>query len=64
MAACPICAKPVPARAENPAFPFCSARCKMVDLGKWLNEEYSVPVEEEDGDEESLLKKKNGDGEA
>jgi len=44
---CPICKKPATARAENPSFPFCSPRCKMVDLGKWLSEEYRVPVEEE-----------------
>jgi uncharacterized protein len=44
---CPICKKPAAPRAENPSFPFCSPRCKMVDLGKWLSEEYRVPVEEE-----------------
>ena len=43
--ACPICKKPVPPRAENRAFPFCSDRCKLVDLGKWLGEEYRVPGE-------------------
>jgi endogenous inhibitor of DNA gyrase (YacG/DUF329 family) len=42
---CPICRKAVVARANNPSFPFCSTRCKSVDLGKWLNEEYRVPVE-------------------
>jgi uncharacterized protein len=47
MALCPICNKPAAPRAENPSFPFCSARCKTVDLGKWLNEDYRVPVEEE-----------------
>ena len=26
--------------------PFCSKRCKMIDLGKWLDEGYSVPAEE------------------
>jgi len=26
-------------------FPFCSARCKMVDLGRWLGEEYCIPEE-------------------
>jgi endogenous inhibitor of DNA gyrase (YacG/DUF329 family) len=26
--------------------PFCSERCKMVDLGRWLNEEYVIPTEE------------------
>ncbi len=47
MERCPICKKPAAPRAENPSFPFCSPRCKTVDLGKWLSEEYRVPVEEE-----------------
>jgi endogenous inhibitor of DNA gyrase (YacG/DUF329 family) len=41
--ACPICEKPVAPRAENPAFPFCSDRCRLVDLAKWLGEEYRIP---------------------
>jgi endogenous inhibitor of DNA gyrase (YacG/DUF329 family) len=49
-APCPVCKKAVAPRAENRAFPFCSARCKQVELGKWLNEEYRVPVEEDDED--------------
>jgi hypothetical protein len=40
---CPICKKPVGARAANPAYPFCSARCKLLDLGKWLGEDYRIP---------------------
>ena len=32
-------------------FPFCSERCKLVDLGRWLDGKYQVPVVEEDGDE-------------
>jgi endogenous inhibitor of DNA gyrase (YacG/DUF329 family) len=40
--ACPICKKPVPPREANRAFPFCSDRCKLLDLGKWLGEEYRV----------------------
>lgn len=40
---CPICGAMVKARAENSAFPFCSTRCKTIDLGKWLSEEYRVP---------------------
>jgi endogenous inhibitor of DNA gyrase (YacG/DUF329 family) len=39
---CPICKKEVAPRSKNAAFPFCSARCKQVDLGKWLSEEYRV----------------------
>ena len=49
-APCVICKKAVKPRAENSAFPFCSARCKQVELGKWLNGEYAVPVEEDDED--------------
>ncbi len=54
-AACIICKKPVQPRAENKAFPFCSERCRQVDLGKWLNEEYRVPAEEADDDVEAGL---------
>lgn len=43
MPACPICKKPVPPRETNPAAPFCCERCKLLDLGKWLGEEYRVP---------------------
>ena len=32
----------------NKVFPFCSERCQLVDLGRWLTEEYRVP-EEPDG---------------
>ncbi len=52
MARCYICQREVAPRRENPAFPFCSERCKPIDLGKWLGEEYQVagkPEEEEDG---------------
>jgi len=42
-ASCPICSKPVAPRAANRAFPFCSERCKLLDLGKWLGEDYRVP---------------------
>ncbi|HSN91656.1 MAG TPA: DNA gyrase inhibitor YacG [Anaeromyxobacteraceae bacterium] len=41
--ACPTCRRPAAPRAENPAFPFCSERCRLVDLGKWLGEEYRIP---------------------
>ena len=44
---CPICSKDVNYEKGKPLprfFPFCSHRCKMVDLGKWINEEYKVSV--------------------
>lgn len=43
VAPCPVCKKVVAPRAENRAFPFCSDRCRAVDLGKWLGEEYRLP---------------------
>jgi len=39
---CPTCRKVV-AREANPRFPFCSERCRLVDLGKWIDEEYRIP---------------------
>jgi uncharacterized protein len=44
---CPTCKQsfdPVQSRA----MPFCSDRCRRIDLGRWLNEEISVPVNEEE----------------
>jgi endogenous inhibitor of DNA gyrase (YacG/DUF329 family) len=43
---CPICKKPTKPRESNRAAPFCSPRCKMLDLGKWLNEDYRIPVDD------------------
>lgn len=40
---CPICGKPSPPRPVNRSAPFCSDRCRLVDLGKWLGEEYRIP---------------------
>jgi len=42
---CPICQKKV-AQAFRP---FCSKRCADVDLSRWLNGHYAIPVTEEDG---------------
>ena len=38
-------------RPENPWAPFCSERCKLVDLGRWLDGRYQIPVEISPGDE-------------
>jgi len=47
--ACAICGSAV-ARRDNPTFPFCSERCRTIDLGNWLGESYRIPTEES-GDE-------------
>lgn len=50
---CPECGRPSPWSAANPWRPFCSQRCKQIDLGAWASESYRVPVVENDkGDEE------------
>ncbi|HUL61137.1 MAG TPA: DNA gyrase inhibitor YacG [Anaeromyxobacteraceae bacterium] len=41
--ACPSCGRPAAPRARNRASPFCSDRCKLLDLGKWLDERYRIP---------------------
>lgn len=43
---CPTCGKPVPWVAENRFRPFCSERCKQIDLGAWAAEDYRVPEPE------------------
>ncbi|WP_428264778.1 DNA gyrase inhibitor YacG [Haliangium sp.] len=40
---CPICNSACPAHADNRAYPFCSHRCQMVDLGRWLDGDYRIP---------------------
>lgn len=42
---CPTCEAPVDAarRPRPPNFPFCSERCQLADLGRWLDEEYRIP---------------------
>jgi endogenous inhibitor of DNA gyrase (YacG/DUF329 family) len=41
---CPICGGIRKNREENKFFPFCSSKCKMADLDKWLSGEYSLPI--------------------
>jgi len=53
---CPTCEKDVEWRQENAWRPFCSERCKLIDLGAWATESYKVPVEEVDGLDEHLDK--------
>lgn len=46
-ARCPNCNAEVPYLGldKNPYFPFCRKRCKMVDLDRWLKEEYNIRSE-------------------
>ena len=42
---CPNCGKEVRWTADFPFRPFCSERCKLIDLGQWASEQYRIPVE-------------------
>ena len=48
---CPICPKKV--AQDNEHYPFCSARCKAIDLGRWVDESYKItrPIEQRDLEE-------------
>lgn len=45
---CPICGKPAVERHR----PFCSHRCALIDLGRWLGGNYRVPARENNEEEE------------
>ncbi|MBI5042056.1 MAG: DNA gyrase inhibitor YacG [Gammaproteobacteria bacterium] len=40
--ACPSCGKKIPWSTENRWRPFCSERCRMIDLGEWLSENMRI----------------------
>ncbi len=43
---CPTCQAPNTYRQDNPYRPFCSSRCKLIDLGEWAEENYRVGGDE------------------
>jgi endogenous inhibitor of DNA gyrase (YacG/DUF329 family) len=53
---CPICQKPLVYADEadrRRLMPFCSARCKLIDLGEWMSERYRVASDERIDDGEA-----------
>jgi endogenous inhibitor of DNA gyrase (YacG/DUF329 family) len=42
---CPTCGRMVEWDEANPHRPFCSERCKLIDLGAWVSEEQRIPGE-------------------
>lgn len=46
--ACPTCQKPVEWNAEARWRPFCSERCRLIDLGAWFSGERAIPAEDAD----------------
>jgi len=61
---CPICKAPVDeptAEKRVKYFPFCSERCKLVDLGRWLDGKYQIPVEISPDEDENVPPVKQSD---
>lgn len=61
---CPTCGKEITASPGDRSrdFPFCSERCRLVDLGKWFDEEYRIPTPIESPEQvEELLKEQRED---
>lgn len=53
-APCPICKTPTELdRAQNKCAPFCSSRCRTIDLGNWLGEAYRIPAVDQDALDEA-----------
>lgn len=59
---CPICGKVIPSltttqhgkkQINAPFFPFCSERCRWIDLNGWLCEKYRIPSEKQAADDEN-----------
>jgi endogenous inhibitor of DNA gyrase (YacG/DUF329 family) len=66
---CPLCKKVIDKATRQVSrkegfYPFCSSRCKLIDLGKWLDSNYRIPVKPEDEeqgtDENAGQTKKDG----
>lgn len=47
---CPQCGEPARADESNPYRPFCSRRCKLIDLGDWLDESNRIPDDKDTGE--------------
>ncbi len=46
--ACPTCGERVVWGPQSPSRPFCSERCKLIDLGAWAAEEHAIPGDQTD----------------
>jgi endogenous inhibitor of DNA gyrase (YacG/DUF329 family) len=60
---CPTCGEPVK-WPDNPFRPFCSERCKLIDFGRWANEEYRVPDQEKPSTDAETTEPASNDGPA
>jgi endogenous inhibitor of DNA gyrase (YacG/DUF329 family) len=52
---CPLCKKTLKIGSINdlPTFPFCSDRCRLVDLGRWIDGDYAIPADARKAEDEA-----------
>lgn len=55
---CPVCGKPADAHVK----PFCSSRCRNVDLNRWLKGSYAIPAADDDDDSAASGDDPSGEG--
>jgi endogenous inhibitor of DNA gyrase (YacG/DUF329 family) len=48
---CPTCGRSIEWSAQSPFRPFCSERCRVIDLGAWLSEKHVIPSTDTDAPE-------------
>jgi uncharacterized protein len=58
---CPTCNRPVDWSESSPWRPFCSERCKLIDLGAWATERHAIPGEPIEEDSQAEHKDKQED---
>ncbi|MCL1825012.1 MAG: DNA gyrase inhibitor YacG [Betaproteobacteria bacterium] len=51
---CPRCGEEIEWSGANPYRPFCSARCKQIDLGAWASGDYRIPSSSQEGENASI----------
>jgi endogenous inhibitor of DNA gyrase (YacG/DUF329 family) len=51
---CPTCRRPVEWTPDSAYRPFCSERCRLIDLGAWFDEKHRIPDESPGADDESI----------
>ena len=59
---CPVCGAPVDWKG-SPSRPFCSERCKLIDLGAWASGRYAIPGQAAGGEEEKKKAEEAAEGE-
>lgn len=47
---CPTCQQRVKWTSSNPYRPFCSERCRLIDLGAWADGQHAIPGDADDGE--------------